>query len=160
MKGEIVSTVTEDWVRLHGFFVRSDQPQTTALDAAVITHGLAGNFYKSRLLTRLAEALVSVGISVVTINTRGHDYLNSTIRAGKGQPSGAALEDVSESKFDLAGWANWLGQQGFENVLQIGHSLGAIKGLYAQAHHPQPIVKAIAGLSATRLAHQLSLIHI
>ena len=65
---------------------------------------------------------------------------------------GSAVEDVSESQFDLHAWAEFLADKGCKKVLLLGHSLGAIKSLYAQAHNPHPAVAALACLSATRLS--------
>ena len=162
MLGELVTVVTEDRVRLDGFFARPPEQgdgfeqekllQNRAVDAAVIVHGLSGNFYKSRLLKHLAHQLVAHGIPTVLANTRGHDYLNSTARMGRAQTLGAAVEVVDEARFDMYAWAEFLGDQNYERILLMGHSLGAIKSLLAQARNPHPKVKALACLSATRLS--------
>ena len=161
MLGELVTTMTSDRVRLDGFFCdpksqAADYPfQTTEnlpIDGAVVIHGLSGNFYKSRLLKHFASQTLSRGLPTVMANTRGHDYLNSTARMGRAQTLGSAVEDVSESQFDLHAWAEFLADKGCKKVLLLGHSLGAIKSLYAQAHNPNPAVAALACLSATRLS--------
>jgi len=161
MLGELVTTMTSDRVRLDGFFCdpksqAADYPFRTTeklpVDGAIVIHGLSGNFYKSRLLKHLASQTLSHGLPTVMANTRGHDYLNSTARMGRAQTLGAAVEDVSESKFDLHAWAEFLADKGCKRVLLLGHSLGAIKSLYAQAHNPHPSVAALACLSATRLS--------
>ena len=152
--GELVSLSTEDRVRLDGFFCQSEQPAATRFDAAVITHGLGGNFYSSRLLKYFGRVFNELGMAFVLANTRGHDNLTTTIRSGRITSLGAAYEKVSESEYDLAAWSDFLSRQGFENQLLFGHSLGAIKSIYASAFRPRPHVKAIAALSATRLNHQ------
>ena len=96
--------------------------------------------------------MLSHGLPTVLANTRGHDYLNSTSRMGRAQTLGAAVEDVAESKFDLHAWAEFLVHQGCQRILFVGHSLGAIKSLFAQAHNAHPKVSALACLSATRLS--------
>jgi len=146
--------LTEDRVRLDGFCCRSDRPRLTPFDAAVITHGLGGNFYSSRLLTYFARVMSEIGISVVLANTRGHDNLTMTIKSGRVAMIGAAYEMVSDCEYDLNAWSNFLTKQGFQNQVFFGHSLGAIKTLYAQAHRPSENVKALVALSATRLCHQ------
>ena len=161
MLGELVTTMTSDRVRLDGFYCEpgrqtEDDISRTAVklpvDGAVIIHGLSGNFYKSRLLKHLASQTLKHGLPTVMANTRGHDYLNSTARMGRAQTLGTAVEDVSESKFDLHAWAEFLADKGCKRVLLLGHSLGAIKSLFAQAHNPHPAVAALACLSATRLS--------
>ena len=153
MHGELVSVTTEDRVRLDGFLVSASGVRQTAIDGAVVTHGLAGNFYASRFLKHIATGLSLVGIDVVMINTRGHEYLNATVCSGRSQTLGAAVEDVDACRQDLAAWADFLVQRGCRRILLNGHSLGAIKTLYAQAHAPHPRVVAVSGYSATRLSY-------
>jgi len=127
------------------------------VDAVVIVHGLSGNFYSSKLLKELAQQMLKHGLSTVLVNTRGHDYLNSCVRMGRAQTLGAAVEIIDEAKFDLFAWHEFLADRGCKHVLLLGHSLGAIKSLYAQAYKPHPNVAAIACLSATRLSYDVLL---
>ena len=153
MHGQLVSVTTSDRVRLDGFYMAAETEPNSKVDATVITHGLSGNFYTSRLLKHLAESFVRQGISTVLINTRGHDYLNLTVRSGRSVTLGAAYERIDECKYDINAWVDFLSDEGHRNVLLAGHSLGAIKSLYAQAHAPHPLVAAVCGLSATRLSY-------
>ena len=155
MLGKLVNTFTEDKVRLDGFFAEAENesPQNHGIDAAVIVHGLSGNFYKSRLLKHLASELSSIGVATLLANTRGHDYLNSSPRMGRTATLGAAVEIIDECKFDLSAWVDFLKKSGKPNVMLVGHSLGAIKSLYAQAHLPHENVKRIAAFSATKLSY-------
>ena len=154
MKGEIVSTQTEDKVRLHGLYCEPIVPPKTEFDSVILTHGLAGNFYSSRFLTYLSHTFLELGINVVIGNTRGHDDVNRTVRMGKSLYLGAAFEKVSDCRFDLEGWVEWLKGRGNSRVLLAGHSLGAIKSLYAHAHRPHDAVLGLIGLSATRLNYE------
>ena len=154
MLGKLVSTFTEDKVRLDGFFAESgDSGNKCDIDAAVVVHGLSGNFYKSRLLKHLSHELCSFGIDTILVNTRGHDFLNSTPRMGRATTLGAAVEIIDESKFDLYAWVEFLVKHGKRNVMLVGHSLGAIKSLYSHAHLPHENVKRIAAFSATKLSY-------
>ena len=159
MHGELIFTMTPDHVRLHGFYTESQQPLRNSprsgnCDAAILLHGLGGNFYSSRLLLHFASVLQSLGMTTVVVNTRGHDMINTSTWAGRARSVGAALESVGDAVQDIAGWSNFLKERGYSNVLLFGHSLGAIKSLFAQAHQPHPNVKAIVGLSATRLSYE------
>lgn len=158
MHGELVHTITSDFVRLHGFYRESKETlvsnaETGGINAAILTHGLGGNFYSSRLLFHLAGVLESIGIHVVIANTRGHDMINSSTWAGKTRSVGAAFEDVADSKMDINAWADFLVKRGHTNIAAVGHSLGAIKSIYAQAFAPHPNIKNIVALSATRLSY-------
>jgi alpha/beta superfamily hydrolase len=123
------------------------------LNAALILHGLAGNFYSSRLMQSLARHLLELGIDVLQANTRGHDGLNWTAVGGRTEMIGAAFEVVDDCRHDIAGWTDFLHARGYRRVVLAGHSLGAIKAIYAQAHQPQPLVACIAALSTSRLNH-------
>ena len=151
---QLVSTVTPDAVKLHGLFQRSSSIVKSSIDAAVVLHGLGGNFYGSTLNLRLADALGELGISVVLGNTRGHDGISMNPVAGRAQTIGAAYEIVDECKQDVTGWVRWLVEhQGYQRIALVGHSLGAIKALYAQAYLPHECVEVIVSLSATRLCY-------
>jgi len=160
MNGELVFTTTSDNVRLHGFYRKSAKPalssnEVGSVDAAVMLHGLGGNFYSSRLLSHFSNTLMELGISVVLGNTRGHDMVNTSTWGGRARSVGAAFEDVGDCIFDIPGWVDFLIQRGHSNILIMGHSLGAIKALYAQAHQPHAQVRSIIGLSATRLSYKM-----
>ena len=154
MRGELVSVLTSDKVRLDGFFCMPTNPskQQHKIDGAILVHGLSGNFYQSRLLKHFAKSLLDADIPIVIVNTRGHDYLHAAPRMGRTATLGAAVEVIDECRFDLEAWAQFMVSQGCESTLLLGHSLGAIKSLYAQAHQPLPKVSGIAAFSATKLS--------
>jgi pimeloyl-ACP methyl ester carboxylesterase len=159
MIGELVHTSTKDHVRLHGFYQKSNTPSRSTpdagnVDAAILIHGLGGNFYSSRLLNFFSGAMLELGISPVVVNTRGHDMINTSTSAGRSRSLGAAFENVSESTFDLNAWTDFMLERGHQNILWLGHSLGAIKSLYTQANAPHDSVTSIVALSATRLSHK------
>ena len=150
---ELVSTLTPDGVKLQGLFQPAQEKKSVLLDAAIVLHGLAGNFYGSSLNLGLADELGSLGIAVAVVNTRGHDNISTSRVAGRAKTLGAAYEIVDDCRHDVAGWIDWMRQRGYANVGLIGHSLGAIKALYAAAQLQDESIKAIVGLSATRLCH-------
>lgn len=144
---------------LHGLYCMTSQrplvpPQRGSVDAAILLHGLAGNFYSSRLLLHFAEILQRLGLNTVVVNTRGHDMINTSTWGGKARSVGAALENIDDCRLDVNAWVEFLVERGAGNVLLFGHSLGAIKALYAQAYAPHPKVGSIVGLSATRLSYE------
>lgn len=159
MQGEIVFTSTSDNVRLHGLYRSTNKAIRTgqavgSVDGAVLLHGLGGNFYSSRLLSHFSETLLALGVNLVIANTRGHDMINTSTWAGRAKSIGAAFENVGDCKYDVAAWTDFLVKRGHSNILVLGHSLGAIKALYAQAYEPHANVRSIIGLSATRLSYE------
>lgn len=155
MKGEVVWATTEDRMRLHGFLVDLTGPRELAIDGAVVSHGLGGNFYSSSLLNFLAMRFSYLGVQTVVANNRGHDFLHLASQAARSQIQGAAVEDVGDCRYDLAAWVDYLTAHcGCRKVALVGHSLGAIKSLYAEAFQKHPQVGGIVSLSATRLNHE------
>ncbi len=159
IQGELVAVTTGDYLRLHGLYCSAKTHSKVSVakgsvDSAVLIHGLAGNFYNSRLMLHFAQALMDLGVNVVLINTRGHEMINTVAWSGKAQSVGAALENVDDCRHDVNAWVDYLVmKRGSSNVLLFGHSLGAIKSLYAQAYAPHPNVRSMVGLSATRLSY-------
>jgi pimeloyl-ACP methyl ester carboxylesterase len=159
---ELVTVTTSDYVRLHGAYTVSQvrlRPAAStsshgSVDAAVLVHGIGGNFYSSRLLNHVAATLQELGISTVLINTRGHEMVNTLSWNGRARSGGSALENVDECRFDLNAWHDFLIDRGHTNVLFLGHSLGAIKSIYCGAYAPPARLRAIIALSPSRLSYQ------
>lgn len=150
---QLVSTVTPDEVKLQGLYRAPIGTPHERLGAAIVLHGLGGNFYGSTLNLKLAEALSQLGLAVLLVNTRGHDGISTNRVSGRAVTMGAAYEIVDDCRYDIQGWVNWLKQQGYSNAALVGHSLGAIKALYASSKISDSTIQAIVGISATRLSH-------
>jgi alpha-beta hydrolase superfamily lysophospholipase len=148
---DLVQTTTRDGVRLDGAFQAADAPALPL--AAVCVHGTGGNFYSSTLFDALAERLFRLGVSVLRVNTRGHDLMCNVAAGRVGRRVGAAYEMLDECRHDLAAWVAWLQGQGRSRIALVGHSSGAVKCLYAQAHEPSDAVRCVIALSPPRLSH-------
>jgi pimeloyl-ACP methyl ester carboxylesterase len=77
------------------------------------------------------------------VNTRGHDALSGVTTGRARRRQGAAAEIVDECRLDLQAWVAFANEQGFRRVVPVGHSLGAVKVIYALANHP-PLAAARA----------------
>lgn len=151
----LVQTTTRDGLRLDGMFQTAAPPLPgRSFDAVMCVHGTGGNFYSSTLFDALAGRLLSLGIAVLRVNTRGHDLMsNAALVKGGGRRLGAAYEVLDDRRYDLAAWIDWLKQQGGTQVGLIGHSSGALKCLYTQAKEPAAIVQSIVAISPPRLSY-------
>jgi pimeloyl-ACP methyl ester carboxylesterase len=153
---DLIQVQTRDGVRLDGAY--QAPPGAGAPPCAfVLLHGTGGNFYSSTLLEALAERLLALGCGVVRANTRGHDLMSvasfRTPTSQGGRRQGAAYELVDDCRHDVAAWVDWLAGHVGPRVGLLGHSLGAVKALYAQAREPQAAVRCVVGLSPPRLSH-------
>jgi alpha/beta superfamily hydrolase len=150
---DLVQAVTRDGLRLDGAFTKSDAGQALSLDALCFLHGTGGNFYSSTLLDALAARLLERGVGVLRANTRGHDLMSNAQTAAGGKRLGAAYEEVDDCRHDVAGWLEWLKERAGPRVGLLGHSLGAVKGLYALARESALAASCLVALSPPRLSH-------
>ncbi len=153
---ELVRTTTRDGLRLDGALALPDNSRREAASslppAAILLHGVAGNFYTSSTFEPLIPKLQSLGMAVLAVNTRGHDSVFGSMAGNVRRRLGAAYETVDECRLDVAAWIDLLASRGHERVVLIGHSLGAIKAVYAPAHDEWPQVAAVVAASPPRLS--------
>jgi pimeloyl-ACP methyl ester carboxylesterase len=156
MHAELVRTLTPDGLRLDGALLVGEKAVAAKppVDAALCLHGVGANFYTSSTLEAVAPALRKLGIAVLLANTRGHDFLYTASVAMGRRRQGAAVEIVDECRLDVAGWCKFLSERGLGRILILGHSLGAIKAVYSQAHEPFPGVVRLVAVSPPRLSCQ------
>lgn len=152
---DLVQTSTRDGLRLDGVFLPPTGSGSSALliDALCFLHGTGGNFYSSSLFDDLGERLRALGCGVLRVNTRGHDAVSTAQTEQGGRRQGAAYEVVDHCRHDIAAWLTWLRQRVGPRVGLLGHSMGAIKCLYAAAHAPQDAPVCIVAVSPPRLSY-------
>jgi pimeloyl-ACP methyl ester carboxylesterase len=152
---DLVQTTTRDGLRLDGAFQAPAEPGRSpfAVDALCLVHGTGGSFYSSTLFDALGERLLADGCTVLRINTRGHDLMSTAATSRGGRRQGAAYEVVADCRHDLAAWLDWLRHRVGPRVGLLGHSLGAIKCLYAAAHEPALGPVCVVAISPPRLSH-------
>jgi dienelactone hydrolase len=148
---ELVQTTTADGLRLDGMY---QAPAGVPAGAFCLVHGTGGNFYSSSLFDDLGRLLLERGHGVLRVNTRGHDGISSAQTPRGGKRQGAAYEVVDECRHDLTAWVNWLRVREVPRVGLIGHSMGAVKCLYALAHVPGLGVARALALSPPRLSYE------
>jgi alpha-beta hydrolase superfamily lysophospholipase len=152
---ELIRTTTPDGCTLDGALNR---PATGAvrnlnLDAIALIHGTGGNFYSSTFFEQLATKMAERGVAALRANTRGHDGISTLVTARGAVRSGAAYELVDDCRHDLAAWVSWLKEHVGPRVALLGHSLGAVKCLYAAAQLPKSGVEAVIAISPPRLSY-------
>jgi pimeloyl-ACP methyl ester carboxylesterase len=157
MHVELVRTVTRDGLRLDGALTPtrsvSEGSWPAFPTAAILLHGVAANFYTSSTLEPLVPKLQDLGIAALLVNTRGHDSVFGASLGNVRRRLGAAYELVGDCRYDVAAWIEFLKSRGHQRMLLIGHSLGAIKSVYAQAHENFAEVASVIGISGPRLSY-------
>jgi pimeloyl-ACP methyl ester carboxylesterase len=155
MIADLVKTTATDGLRLDGALFRPAASSRGNVDAVILLHGVGGNFYSSGLFDAAQAPLLAAGIGVLRVNTRGHDGHFNGVTSQGARRFGAAYEIVDECRLDVAAWSEFLKTEGFSRIALVGHSLGAVKAIYAAAHEPRSGFEKIAAFSPPRLAYQL-----
>ncbi len=155
MLTELVETTTRDGVTLHGAYFRAaeDVGEPLGLDGVLLLHGVGSNFYSSPVLLHLAQEFAQHGVMALSGNTRGHDFVSLARTAAGPQRQGAAYETVGHCPRDIDAWLELLMGRGAARMMVVGHSLGAIKTLYAAALHPHRSLRCVVALSPPRLSY-------
>ncbi len=152
---DLVQVTAADGVRLHGALETPPAgPSPGAIDAWLCLHGTGSNFYAGAMLGGLAPKLLAAGSAVLRANTRGHDIVCTGPSSAGHALLGAAFERVSEATLDIAAWLRLLNERGYQRIGLLGHSLGAIKAIYALAADDAPKVAALAAASPPRLSFE------
>ena len=152
MHVELVQTTTADGLRLWGALGQASGRAASRL--VICLHGVASNFYASSLMQSLGESLNQAGLDVLRVNTRGHDNCSTIGSSDGARRMGAAFEIVDDCRHDIAGWVELARQRGYQEVILLGHSLGALKVIYSQVHDPIDEVTALLAISPPRLSCQ------
>jgi alpha-beta hydrolase superfamily lysophospholipase len=155
MDVDLVQTTTRDGVRLDGMlqmptYFAKDRP----VDCLCFVHGTGGNFYASTLFDALGKRCLERGFVVLRVNTRGHDGISNAVTARGGRRLGAAYEVVDDCRHDITAWLDFMRDRFGPRVGLVGHSLGAVKCLYALAHESALNAACIVAISPPRLSYE------
>jgi alpha-beta hydrolase superfamily lysophospholipase len=150
---DLLRVTTRDGCQLDGMLQRPSGPNSLDLDAVCLVHGTGGNFYGSALFETFSRKILDLGCSVVRVNTRGHDGISTAVTGKGGVRLGAAYETVDDCRHDLASWLEWTRANLGPRVALLGHSLGAVKCLYAAAHEPASAPQSVVAVSPPRLSY-------
>lgn len=123
-KNQLLQAATSDGLYLHGYYVPSDNKKIAVLHI----HGFEGNFYENKFVHALINELEEKGIGFLTVNTRGNGR-NTDFNTvdGKIVRVGAQYELLEEANLDITAWLKYLLNEGYEEIVLMGHSLGTIK---------------------------------
>ena len=156
---ELVQAVTADGVRLDGALLPRRAPAAGSgrglgLDAVLCLHGAGSHFYGSSVFPGLMETFAALGLAVLRVNTRGHDIVSTAATERGPKRQGGAFEIVDDCRHDVAGWLDFLVARGLARVAVVGHSLGAVKAVYALAHEPHAAARCVVAISPPRLSYR------
>lgn len=124
MKNKLLQITTSDGLYLHGYYVPSKDKKVAVLHI----HGFEGNFYENNFVYVLADELEKSEIAFLSVNTRGNgrDTDFNTV-SGECKRIGARYELLEEAHLDISAWIKFLMDEGYEQIVLQGHSLGTMK---------------------------------
>ena len=150
---DLVQVTTHDGLRLDGMLQMPTSDKSWRVDALCFLHGTGGNFYASTLFDAIGTRCLERGCAVLRVNTRGHDGISNAVTLKGGRRLGAAYEVVDDCRHDVAAWVAFLLERVGGRIGLLGHSLGAVKVIYALAHEPGVPVTCAIGISPPRLSY-------
>lgn len=143
---ELVYTDTEDGVLLAGALTTPSH--LPAKDIAIVyIHGRPISAFLP-MVSGHAREISSHGYAFLAANTRGHDIGTWLFRKdAQLMLGGAWWERFEECPRDIGAWITFMVDLGFQGVVMLGHSFGALKVIYSQAHHEDPRVVGLIAMS-------------
>jgi pimeloyl-ACP methyl ester carboxylesterase len=152
---DLVRVATSDGIRLDGALraAAAGAPAAAPMDALLLLHGTGANFYASSLLEAIGEHFIGLGVAALAANTRGRDILYTAGTSSGPRRLGAACERVEDCRLDVAAWLGLLKERAYRRIGVIGHSLGAIKAVFALAQSDAPQVDCLCAVSPARLSY-------
>lgn len=118
--------------------------------------GLAGNFYESGMVLGVGRVLNDAGISFVSCNTRGHDYLADAVKGDEWLDRGGARTTVDEYVEDFRAWREWASTRTGSSLVLQAHSASASALAHATVSDPDARWVATVFISPADVAAQLA----
>lgn len=136
---EFIRFPAADGVQLMGWMSRG-KTKTGVL----YVHGRAGNGYQNRFVDALRSSFERQGHMFLSIDTRGCGVITHFGReSGDAYLGGSCYEVFEESVFDIQGAIDYLDAQGIQELILVGHSLGASKIANFAIKHSQNLRRLV-----------------
>lgn len=129
---ELVRIKTADGLWLEGLLYSPARP----CGVFTLFHSAFANFYEGRFIDVFGSRLLSGGWAFLSVNTRGRDYYADFMQEGSPcnpnfREIGGIRESFDESWLDIDAWANFSRSIANGPSILVGHSLGAMKVIFA-----------------------------
>ena len=143
-QAELVYVERSDGLGLEGAMIHAIGGFDRKSVAVLWFHGNTSRFYDLPYI-HVGKELARHGYSFLTCNTHGHDIIAPLWGPdGDMVPGGALMERFSQVPLDLDPWISYAISRDYKGVVLVGHSFGANKVAYYQAHTQDPRVWGVA----------------
>ena len=127
MKQELVRMKSIDNIEMVGLLY---EPEKKGNEIVIHVHGLCGNFYENRFLDTLAKTYTDKGVSFLTFNNRGTNFISELLKDNGFEVIGGCYEKFTDSLLDIEGAINYVKNKGYTDFILEGHSYGCNKVVY------------------------------
>ncbi|WGE65682.1 DUF1749 domain-containing protein [Actinobacillus equuli] len=147
-----LNIATQSGTVLHGVLFPTEPPAKTVVIAIT---GIHGNFYSNPFYYNIGETLSKAGVDFLYAQTRNAFGKMQEVNALTNEPEiiGSFNEDFAKTIEDLTAYLDFAEQQGYENIVLAGHSLGANKVIYYLSETQDPRVSKFLLLSPANVTH-------
>ena len=147
-----LNIATQSGTVLHGVLFPAETPAKTVVIAIT---GIHGNFYSNPFYYNIGETLSKAGVDFLYAQTRNAFGKMQEVNALTNEPEiiGSFNEDFAKTIEDLTAYLDFAEQQGYENIVLAGHSLGANKVIYYLSETQDPRVSKFLLLNPANVTH-------
>lgn len=122
----LIQTFTKDDIKLSGLYLAGDKSKS----ACIFIHGFTTDFYSHDFYHAITNELEKKSNAIVFSQNRGTGIQTEFIkRDGNGVFLGSYYEKLEEAHMDISAFIEFLSNEGYEDFVLIGHSLGTIKAV-------------------------------
>ena len=144
MKQKLVRMSSIDNIEMVGILY---EPEEKSNKIVIHVHGLCGNFYENRFLDTLAKTYTDKGISFLTFNNRGTNFVSELLKGNDFEVIGGCYEKFTDSILDIEGTINYAKKIGYNEMILEGHSYGCNKVVYYYTKKKDDDIKKIVLLA-------------
>lgn len=144
MKQKLVRIKAIDNIEMVGILY---EPEEKGNQIVMHVHGLCGNFYENRFIDTLAKTYTNQGISFLTFNNRGTNFISELLKGNEFEVIGGCYEIFTDCLLDIEGAINYVKEIGYSEVILEGHSYGCNKVVYYYTKRKDETIKKIVLLA-------------
>ena len=122
---KIIDGKTKDGLNLTGGYYESNKDI-----CIVFIHGMSTSLLEDSFARFWGDYFQKKGIGFIYGHTRGYSRINSILCNDKFKTYGTAFEIFEDCLFDISLWVNKAKEFGYQKIILLGHSYGALKCIY------------------------------
>ena len=127
MKQKLIRMNSIDGIEMPGILY---EPEEKTNVIVIEVHGLCGSFYENRFIDILAKTYTNKGISLLTFNNRGTNFVAELLQGNDFKVIGGCHERFKDCLLDIEGAINFAKEKGYNEIILQGHSYGCNKVIY------------------------------